>query len=153
MQRAWDALWAHGELHDELMQLVSLLADRTRRLTVPLPDPLAALPLQIHATYSLDEVMAAVNERNAKGGIKRIQTGVYYVEPHACDLFFVTLEKSEKDYTPTTLYQDYPLSQGVFHWETQSNCHAGHADGPALPLNRAWVRPAGAPLRAATQER
>jgi len=60
---------------------------------------------------------------------KRIQAGVYYVEPHACDLFFVTLEKSEKDYTPSTLYQDYPLSQSAFHWETQSNCHAGTPTG------------------------
>jgi hypothetical protein len=70
-----------------------------------------------------------VDERTSKGGIKRIQTGVYYVERLKTDLLFVTLEKSEKDYSPTTLYKDYPLSPTRFHWETQSNCHAGTPTG------------------------
>ena len=36
---------------------------------------------------------------------------------------FITLEKSEQHYTPTTLYDDYPLSPTRFHWESQSTCH------------------------------
>ena len=34
--------------------------------------------------------------------------------------FFITLRKSEADYSPTTLYRDYPLSPTLFHWESQS---------------------------------
>jgi hypothetical protein len=91
------------------------------------------LPLRVHGTYSLDEVMAAFGERNRKGGIKRIQTGVYHVKPRDCDLFFVTLEKSEREYTPTTLYQDFPLTPSTFHWESQSTCHA------ATPTGRRYI--------------
>jgi hypothetical protein len=36
------------------------------------------------------------------------------------DAFFVTLHKSEADYSPTTLYRDYPISPTLFHWESQS---------------------------------
>lgn len=36
------------------------------------------------------------------------------------DAFFVTLKKSESDYSPTTMYQDYPISPMLFHWESQS---------------------------------
>jgi superfamily II DNA or RNA helicase/HKD family nuclease len=129
MAEAWAALWSHADLRREMLQLLDLLEDRTRRLPAPLTDRLASLPFQVHATYTLDEVMAGIGEQTAKGGVMRIQTGVYYSKPHACDLFFVTLEKSESDYTPTTLYKDYPLSPGLFHWESQSNCHAGTPTG------------------------
>ena len=36
------------------------------------------------------------------------------------DAFFVTLKKSEADYSPTTMYRDYPISPSLFHWESQS---------------------------------
>jgi superfamily II DNA or RNA helicase/HKD family nuclease len=129
MGHAWSELWAHDALRRETLQLLDLIEDRSRRLTAPLPGRLATLPFRTHASYTLDEVMAGLGERTAKGGVMRIQTGVYYSEPHACDLFFVTLEKSERDYTPTTLYRDYPLSPGVFHWESQSNCHEATPTG------------------------
>jgi hypothetical protein len=36
------------------------------------------------------------------------------------DLFFVTLEKAEGHYSPTTRYRDYAISPDQFHWESQS---------------------------------
>jgi hypothetical protein len=36
------------------------------------------------------------------------------------DVFFVTLQKTEADYSPTTLYEDFALSPSEFHWQTQS---------------------------------
>jgi hypothetical protein len=35
-------------------------------------------------------------------------------------LFFVTLEKAEGHYSPTTMYRDYAISPDLFHWESQS---------------------------------
>ena len=32
----------------------------------------------------------------------------------------MTLEKSERDYSPSTLYKDYAISPTLFHWESQS---------------------------------
>lgn len=120
---AWLALWASEALRHELVELVDVLMDRARRVTYPLEGALAAVPLEVHATYSLDEIMAAFDERHSKGGIKRIQTGSYYVERLQTDLHFITLEKSEKDYSPTTLYKDYAISATRFHWETVSYTH------------------------------
>ncbi len=133
MPVAWRALWS-SPLRQELLALLDLLDDRNRRLTHALPSPLAALGLRAHATYSLDEVMATVDERTKKGGVKRIQTGVYHLKNHRTDMFFVTLEKSEKQYTPTTLYDDYPISPERFHWESQSTCHA------ETPTGRRYTR-------------
>ena len=108
---------------------VALLDARRRALTWPLGGRRAHIPLQVHATYSLDEVLAAFDERTSKGGVLRIQAGVHRVGAAGVDLLFVTLEKSERDYSPTTLYKDYPLSPTRFHWESQSNAHAGTAAG------------------------
>ncbi len=36
------------------------------------------------------------------------------------DILFVTLDKSEKDYSPTTLYEDYAINEVLFHWQSQS---------------------------------
>lgn len=123
MQSSWDALWKAPALRDEMGQLIDILEDRARRVVTRLRGRLSDIPLRIHATYSLDEILAAFNERTKNGGVKRIQTGVFYVETRRTDLLFVTLEKSEKDYSPTTLYNDYAISPTRFHWESQSNCH------------------------------
>ncbi len=45
--------------------------------------------------------------------------GVVYVPELNVDAFFVTLKKSEADYSPTTMYRD-PISPTLFHWESQS---------------------------------
>ena len=35
-------------------------------------------------------------------------------------MFFVTLNKSDKDYSPTTMYNDYSINSELFHWQSQS---------------------------------
>ena len=62
----------------------------------------------------------------------RPQAGVFWYEPYRCDVFFVTLDKSEKDYSPTTMYDDYPISPTLFHWQSQSNTRE---DPPTIPVH------------------
>jgi len=46
--------------------------------------------------------------------------GVLFLPEQKIDLFFVTRRKTEKDYSPTTLYEDFAISSSEFHWQTQS---------------------------------
>jgi hypothetical protein len=46
--------------------------------------------------------------------------GVKYFKEKKLDAFFVTLNKSEKDYSPSTLYEDYAINERLFHWQSQS---------------------------------
>ena len=134
MGEAWSMLWDDAAMRDEIDQLLALVADRSRRITCGLEGSLASLPLRVHATYSLDEILAGIDERTTKGGVKRIQTGVFYHQPLRVDLHFVTLEKSEKEYSPTTLYNDYAISPTRFHVETQSTC------SPETPTGRRYMQ-------------
>jgi hypothetical protein len=43
--------------------------------------------------------------------------------------FFVTLQKTEKDYSPTTMYEDYLISSEQFHWQSQSGTSAESPTG------------------------
>ena len=118
-------LWAHPDLRAEWLELLDVLADRQRRPTFPLSegplseDPRSDSPFRVHATYSRDEISAGLLETR-KGKLLRTQGGVLKLERHRCDVLYVTLEKDEKEFTPTTLYDDYPLSPTRFHWESQS---------------------------------
>ena len=49
-----------------------------------------------------------------------VREGVKWLADKKLDVFFITLNKSDKDYSPTTLYDDYSISDTLFHWQSQS---------------------------------
>ncbi|MDE0004087.1 MAG: DUF3427 domain-containing protein, partial [Rhodospirillaceae bacterium] len=107
------------ELCDEIGDLLEILADRIR--TVPRPlDPSGDVPLASHATYTLGEIVAAYRHTDTRGALLLPQGGVLWNKATRTDLLFVTLEKSERDYSPSTRYADYPISPTLFHWESQN---------------------------------
>jgi len=75
--------------------------------------------MSIHARHSLVEIFSAFG-RITPGQFYQHREGVYRDAATNSDLFFVTLEKSERDYSPSTLYKDYASSPTLFHWESQS---------------------------------
>lgn len=113
---AFSELWSMPELRGELLELLDELDDRRRLPTWPLDN----LPFEVHATYSRDEISAGLLETR-KGKLLRTQGGVYRQEATKTEIVYVTVDKDEKIFTPTTLYHDYPISPRHFHWETQGN--------------------------------
>ncbi|MBA3404863.1 MAG: DUF3427 domain-containing protein [Gemmatimonadaceae bacterium] len=118
-------LWANSDLREELRDLLELLADRQRRPTFAVD----GVPFRAHATYTRDEVSAGLREIGDKGKLKRTQGGVLKNDPTRSDILYVTLDKDPKHFTPTTLYDDYPISQSRFHWESQAPTRAASATG------------------------
>jgi hypothetical protein len=45
---------------------------------------------------------------------------VAYSKDKNTELLFIILNKSEKDFSPTTLYDDFVISENLFHWQTQN---------------------------------
>ena len=87
---------------------------RSEHLTYPLeltqPDgSLLPVPLSVHARHTVDDVLTAFGILDFDKTAWK-QTGAIRDERTNSDLFFVTLEKSEREYSPSTL----------FHWESQS---------------------------------
>ena len=109
----------HPAIVQEISELLPILGERIthvpRRADV-IPEE---VPLSLHCSYSLDDVMSAFGDvRNGK--LYRPREGVVYHAPTQANLLFVTLHKSEKDYSPSTMYEDYAVSAQDFHWQSQS---------------------------------
>jgi len=64
---------------------------------------------------------------------------VVRAEAWKTDAFFVTLKKSEADFSPTTMYRDYPISPSLFHWESQSTTSVASATGKRYLAGKASV--------------
>ncbi|MDU3524427.1 DEAD/DEAH box helicase [Clostridium sp.] len=76
-------------------------------------------PLDLHCDYSTDVIMAAFGYYNEYKK-PAFREGVKYFEDKKLDIFFITLNKSDKDFSPSTLYEDYAINERLFHWQTQS---------------------------------
>ena len=76
----------------------------------------ASNPLHLHSSYSRNQVLAAFGHQNPS----TVREGIYFVKDQGIDILFVTLNKSDKDYSPTTLYDDYSINEYLFHWQSQS---------------------------------
>lgn len=119
---AMNHLWQHPAVLDELSQLLAVLEDRDRHITYPLDAEMHwrhAIPLSVHARYQVADVFTAFGPAVARR-LQGFREGTFYDEATGSDVFFVTLEKTEAHYSPTTMYRDYAISPDLFHWESQS---------------------------------
>ncbi len=104
----------------EVRAVVEIGFDTARHQAPALTGRLALVPLRVHARYQREEVLAALGYASLSRKPNSFREGVLYVPELNVDAFFVTLKKSEADYSPTTMYRDYPISRDLFHWESQS---------------------------------
>lgn len=120
-------LWNHPGLVRELVELFTLLRSLVDHHGVPLAkERLQPVPLKLHCRYSLAEIMAAFGRYEPEAP-SLPQSGVVYVKEHDVDLFLVTLRKSEREYSPTTMYRDFALTPDRFHWQSQATQAPEHA--------------------------
>jgi len=75
--------------------------------------------LRLYGEYHLDQVLADLGV-NHEGHKYPLRQGVHYIKDKHTDLFFITINKNEGDYLESTLYNDYAISEDLFHWESQS---------------------------------
>lgn len=73
-------------------------------------------PLDLHCQYTRDQILVAFDFLKPN----TVREGVKYFEDKGIDILFVTLNKSDKDYSPTTMYNDYSINDISFHWQSQS---------------------------------
>jgi hypothetical protein len=121
-----EGLRGEPALVEEWRATLPLLRDDIRRVAAPLPDP--EVPLAIGATYTRDEILAAFG-RLEPGVRYSHQAGPWFHEPAGTEVLFITLRKTERDYSPTTMYRDYAISPELFHWESPHTTRQTSAPG------------------------
>jgi superfamily II DNA or RNA helicase/HKD family nuclease len=118
----WDAglvrLQQNNSARGELQELCDALLDLVKLHTDERP-LLDGCPLFLHRQYTRDEVLVGLGLPNLVGA-RQTQTGRLWIEASNTEIFFVTLDKSEKTFSPSTRYEDFALSPTRFHWQSQS---------------------------------
>lgn len=82
-------------------------------------------PMDLYCTYTRDQLLVAMDFLKPS----TVREGVKYLPEKKIDAFFVTLNKSDKDYSPTTMYNDYSINNTLFHWQSQSTTAADSSTG------------------------
>ena len=79
------------------------------------------IPLRTHAYYSREELFAGLAGQGASFGVPTgFREGVRTFNSSNTTALVVNLEKSEKHFSPTTMYKDYAISTDEFAWDSQS---------------------------------
>ncbi|HIZ97041.1 MAG TPA: DUF3427 domain-containing protein [Candidatus Janibacter merdipullorum] len=124
------ALRDEHNLRDDLRQVINLSLDQAQHVTQPLLGDLGPLPLRVHARYTREEAVTALRYATVDGRAPNsFREGVLHSPAIPADAFFITLKKSEADYSPTTMYRDFAISPTKFHWESQSSTSVASATG------------------------
>lgn len=135
----WEAirLWQRTpELCQEIQSILTLQFERFNVLPhkASLPYPCA---LEVYCNYSRDQIFAALglNKPNSvREGVKYLHPGNSSLVNRDTDVFLVTLNKSEKEFSETTRYEDYSINDRLFHWQSQN------ATTPESPTGQRYIK-------------
>jgi superfamily II DNA or RNA helicase len=107
-------------LVNEIIEVLEILIDKIsfKEIDIKLP---YEQPLKLHARYTRDQILVAFKMSTfEKRSSNAIGVGVAENKALNTELLFIDLIKSEVDYSPTTLYDDYAISEKLFHWQSQN---------------------------------
>lgn len=108
----------------ELLELLRLRFDAIDFLDQPMELGFDC-PLDVHCTYTRDQLLVALDFKKPA----TVREGVKWLPDKKLDVFFVTLNKADKDYSPTTMYKDYSINEMLFHWQSQSTTAPNSSKG------------------------
>lgn len=75
--------------------------------------------LEVHSTYTKEQILAAFG-KNTIDKQYPLREGILYIEEIKTDIFLITLNKVEKHFSPSTMYEDYAINDKLFNWQSQS---------------------------------
>ena len=122
-----DNLYALSDSPTLISELISLLQYRYEQIDF-IDEPVDLgfdCPLDLHCTYTRDQLLVAMDFMKPA----TVREGVKWLPDKQLDVFFVTLNKADKDYSPTTMYNDYSINESLFHWQSQSTTAADSPTG------------------------
>lgn len=118
---------------DLVRELLDIIEYNKKRLkTIEIEYEESDIPLDIYASYSVQQIMVAFGK--TKENYKYpMREGTVYIEERHTDIFFITINKNEEDYLPTTMYNDYAKNRELFNWDSPSTI------GPETPTGQRYI--------------
>lgn len=118
---------SHLGVAQELADVIRWQLARIKHELLDMTD-LPNVPLKVHARYAREQILAAFGattfERQPPA-----REGIFVIAEQNIELLFVTLDKNEKQFSPTTMYHDYAINEQLFHWQSQNSARPDHGRG------------------------
>jgi superfamily II DNA or RNA helicase len=115
----------------EIKEVLEILIDRIDFVEIDFDLPYKQ-PLKIHSRYTRDQILVAFGlstfEKKSSS-----REGVAENSTLNTELLFVNLIKSEENFSPTTMYDDYAINETLFHWQSQNSA------GPQTPKGISYI--------------
>ncbi|MBJ6727183.1 DUF3427 domain-containing protein [Geomesophilobacter sediminis] len=97
----------------------------------PQPELPFSCCLELGARYGLKEIQAAFGRATLESA-GQTGVGVLHFPEMKAYVLLVTFQKTEKEFSPSTMYADYPISRDLLHWESQADTAQHHSTGQNL---------------------
>ena len=81
--------------------------------------------IELYGCYSADEIHLLLENKLGRWQV----FGTQYNMKNKFAMVFVTLNKSDKEYSPSTLYEDYAISPQQFHWQSMNKVRQNSEEG------------------------
>ena len=120
MYEALHLLERYPLFKQEIIELTDYLQENLEFKTFQIDTAISA-GLELYGCYTKEEIFALFGRQTADKKMQGAASGAFSIEEKNVELFFVTLNKSEKDFSPTTQYNDYFISENRFHWQSQNS--------------------------------
>ncbi len=103
----------------EIIEVLEILIDKVdfKEIEIELP---YKQPLKLHARYTRDQITAAFGKSTFEKKWPS-REGILDIDTINTELLFINLIKSEENFSPTTMYDDYAISETLFHWQSQNS--------------------------------
>ncbi|MAB50546.1 MULTISPECIES: DEAD/DEAH box helicase [unclassified Marinobacter] len=124
-----------SRVDQELVDVLEWKMAKTRHEQPAMPE-LPDIPLRLHARYSREQILVGFGATTFEHQPPS-REGVYVIQEQNIELLFVTLDKNEKQFSPTTMYNDYAINEQLFHWQSQNSARPDRGKGKEYIKHRA----------------
>ncbi|MFT7859717.1 MAG: DUF3427 domain-containing protein [Sulfurimonas sp.] len=119
LEKAIEYIGNNKLLSDEMKEIIGLLSEQIDYIEYDLNLPFQT-PIKVHSRYTREQILAGFGVHNFEKKSSS-REGVLDIKDKNTELLFVTLEKTEDKYSPTTMYDDYAINEKLFHWQSQNS--------------------------------
>jgi len=114
-------------LDRELVDVLDWKLAQTKHEQPAMPE-LPEVKLRLHARYSREQILVGFGATTFEKQPPS-REGVFVIQNQNIELLFVTLDKNEKQFFPTTMYHDYAINECLFHWQSQNSARPDRGRG------------------------
>jgi hypothetical protein len=106
-------------------------AEDQSRISGTAPELPFPCSFELHGQYGSMDINAALGLSSMESGGPR-GIGVLHLKEMSAYALLITFQKTEREFSPSTMYADYPISRDLLHWESQSNTTQASPTGQNL---------------------